>query len=242
MRQNLAQDARYNTAKRQIKQAIDVDSVVRVLVKRDNDTGSYMVREKLAVHAVDKEKASAAANGWHYGTGLSEGNHVGSGDDNSGEYSDNRVTIRVSRSLLSSLKTPAGYFLLQIGGDVHKGHKYLCFSDPTPPPSQFRARPPSGRRDRAGNGKGGGVPLRQLLDAAKTMEDVSRILTRVSQVQAAGAHVFALGRFPFRDDAVGGSGRRQPSRHRDALVVPAGAGADVPVMENPGQRFCFRSG
>ncbi|KAK3292393.1 KR domain-containing protein [Chaetomium fimeti] len=32
-------------------------------------------------------------------------------------------------------------------------------------------------RDRAGGGKGGGVPLRQLLEAAKTMEDVSVILT-----------------------------------------------------------------
>jgi hypothetical protein len=37
-----------------------------------------------------------------------------------------------------------------------------------------------------GNGKGGGVPPRQLLDAEKIMEDVSRVLTGVlkSELQA----------------------------------------------------------
>jgi hypothetical protein len=132
VRQNLAQNARYNSAKREIKQAIDVDSVVLELVKPANYTGSYMVREKLAVHAVDKRKASAAANGWHYDTDtdLSEGSDVGGGDDTFAEDSDNRVTIRALCSLLSSLKTPAKYFFLQIGHDIHKRHKYLCSSDP----------------------------------------------------------------------------------------------------------------
>ncbi|KAK3292394.1 uncharacterized protein B0H64DRAFT_406548 [Chaetomium fimeti] len=131
VRQNVAQNARYNSAKREIKELVDVDSAVLELVKRDNDAGSYMVREKLAIPTVGKRRPSTAVNGWHYGTDtdVSEESDASSDNTSGVEDGDGRITIRVSCSLLSSIKTPAGYFFLQVGRDVQNGHKYMCFSD-----------------------------------------------------------------------------------------------------------------
>ncbi|KAK4119459.1 putative polyketide synthase [Parathielavia appendiculata] len=39
------------------------------------------------------------------------------------------VTVRVSCSFLSSLKTPAGFFFVCLGADIRTGIKTLCFSD-----------------------------------------------------------------------------------------------------------------
>lgn len=42
--------------------------------------------------------------------------------------SDNLVTVQVSCSFLSSVKTPAGYVFVSLGKDVKTGQKTLCFS------------------------------------------------------------------------------------------------------------------
>lgn len=125
VRQNVAQNARYNSAKREIKQCVDTESAVLELVKRDDDAGSYMVREK---HLVPNLGKRTSASGGHVNGYLSEGSEVTDEEDDAPGEDDSHVTVRVSCSLLSSLKTPAGYFFIQIGRDVKTGHKLLCFS------------------------------------------------------------------------------------------------------------------
>jgi hypothetical protein len=129
VRQNVAQNARYNSAKREIRRQIDTESALLELVKRDNGAGSYSVREKHLVPVSRNKRQSPTSNGWHFiDESLSLEGEASSGDDDASGDDDSHYTIRVSCSLLSSLKTPAGYFFVQIGRDVKKGHKFLCFS------------------------------------------------------------------------------------------------------------------
>ncbi|KAJ0315623.1 hypothetical protein COL5a_011935 [Colletotrichum fioriniae] len=90
------QNARYNSAKRQITKMVDLNDHDTVLEVRRTET-SYALQE---LHEVDR---------------------LGKFDD--------ICTVRVSCSLLSTVKTPAGFVFVSYGTDVKTGEKRLCFSD-----------------------------------------------------------------------------------------------------------------
>ncbi|KAK1499284.1 hypothetical protein CCUS01_00006 [Colletotrichum cuscutae] len=90
------QNARYNSAKRQITKMVDMDNHDNVLELRRAET-SYTLQE---LHEVDR---------------------LGNSDD--------VCTVRISCSLLSTVKTPAGFVFVSYGTDVKTGEKRLCFSD-----------------------------------------------------------------------------------------------------------------
>lgn len=120
VRQNETQNARYNSSKRSIRRSVDVHETLLELVKRE-DAPSYFVREKH--HAPNNDHNLAMQQ-----SGESESDITDGSDVEDASQAD-MVTIKVSCSLLSSLKTPAGYFFVQLGRDVNTGHKTMCWSN-----------------------------------------------------------------------------------------------------------------
>ncbi|KAK2024500.1 hypothetical protein LX32DRAFT_705488 [Colletotrichum zoysiae] len=95
------QNARYNSAKRQITKTVGADDRDNtVLQLRRGEASSYVLQE---LHEFDRL----------------EGNT---------DHED-VCTVRVSCSLLSTVKTPAGYVFVSYGTDTKTGEKRLCFSD-----------------------------------------------------------------------------------------------------------------
>lgn len=120
IRQNETQNARYNASKRPIKRSVDVHETLLELVKRE-DAQSYFVREK---HHIPENRHNLAME-----QSDDSGSEVTDGSDVEDASQADVVTIKVSCSLLSSLKTPAGYFFIQLGRDINTGHKTLCWSN-----------------------------------------------------------------------------------------------------------------
>lgn len=94
-------NARYNSAKRSITRLVEISKATAPL-DLVHIKGSYKLREQ---------------HEWK------------SQSSNSNNGTDTTVTIRVSCSFLSSLKTPAGFFFVCLGTDVNSGAKTLGFSD-----------------------------------------------------------------------------------------------------------------
>lgn len=123
VRQNETLNARYNSSKRSIWRSVNMDEALLELVKRE-DTGLYFVREQHHIPDIDKDLG--------FGSSVSDGDSgLGMTDEYDVEDPSqaDMVTIKVSWSLLTSLKTPAGYFYLQLGRDIETGHKTLCWSN-----------------------------------------------------------------------------------------------------------------
>lgn len=99
VRPHADQNARYNSAKRSITSLQSIDSGKVTLVRSSQ---SYILHQRAIL-------ASAM--------------NLNSGD------ADELVNIRVSCSLLSSLKTPVGYVFVALGSNIETGEKVLCFSD-----------------------------------------------------------------------------------------------------------------
>jgi hypothetical protein len=149
VRQSLTQNARYNSAKREIKRSVNIEESILELVRREpggsEQLGSgnpYMLRETQAV------RQSPLAARWN--AQAEDYDELDSGEESESGDTD-MVTIRVSCSFLSSVKTPCGYYFVQLGTDTATGHKLLFFSDShtsvVTVPRSFTVRASEGRPD-----------------------------------------------------------------------------------------------
>ncbi|KAM7219419.1 hypothetical protein V8F06_005153 [Rhypophila decipiens] len=139
VRQNVAQNARYNSSKRPIKHTVEAEApgTLLELAKNDNQAQNYSLREMFVAAStkaadlgdlmLDDDMMDSGYEENDQSTTDSRGG--GLDDQEDMDQDSDSVTIQVSCSLLSSLKTPTGYYFLQIGREIKTGHKTLCFSD-----------------------------------------------------------------------------------------------------------------
>jgi SAM-dependent methyltransferase len=105
------QNARYNSAKRIITRRVEISQSTTPL--------ALVWDEKAPIGVIDFKGSYILREQHEFRTVPST-----SGDDD-----DASVTIRLSCSFLSSIKTPAGFFFVCLGEDIKTGIKTLCFSD-----------------------------------------------------------------------------------------------------------------
>jgi SAM-dependent methyltransferase len=105
------QNARYNSAKRRITRRLEISQSATPL--------DLVWDEKAPIGVIDFKGSYI----------LREQHEFRTAPSSSGIDDNSFVTLRLTCSFLSSLKTPAGFFFVCLGEDVQTGVKTLCFSD-----------------------------------------------------------------------------------------------------------------